>query len=241
MKTIIFATSLVFISVFNVSATPILAFSPEPLNLDTIEQGSSQSITLKGFNNSKHSIHLEDVISQNVGGSNYEFPPTLAPQQNFSIKFQLNTEHLEGPFTHRVVLIETDGTPHVTQIEGVVASKIMFSQRILNLDYYKSGEERQWEFYAWNPKGHNFELFLDSIAQKHFKLQTQKVKLDVNNPEKITESGKTPGLKLKLSYRNNEKAPPAGALKSIRNIVGFYSPQFPGIAVELFMVGYWQD
>ncbi|NLB63646.1 MAG: hypothetical protein GX801_06005, partial [Fibrobacter sp.] len=85
MKTIIFATSLVITAVFNVSATPILAFSPEPLNLDTIEQGSSQSITLKGFNNSKHSIHLEDVISQNVGGSNYEFPPTLAPQQNFSI------------------------------------------------------------------------------------------------------------------------------------------------------------
>lgn len=241
MKTIITSTYLLFFSLCNLQATPVLTFNPDPLALDTIPQGRVQSVTLNGTNNSNHTIHLEDVISQNVGGSNHKFPTQIAPQQKFSISFDLETQYLEGPFTHRVILIETDGTPHVAQVEGVVASPLLFSERILNLDYYRTGDQRQWVIYAYNPQGKAFDLLIDPALSTIFTLNTQKVKLHTSDPTQIREGGNTQGLKLTLSFRDNKKAPPTGAPRSIRHIVSLQSPQFPQIAAELFVVGYWQD
>lgn len=248
MKTFFFVLTLIWIGFVSpifaqnpLRETPAdspLLFSPDPLQLDTLQQGTPQKVILRGKNTSQHSISLQNVLCQNGHSEDFVYPQQIAPQQNFQISYQLNTQDMEGPFTHRIVLVETSGKPWVTLVEGVVASPVMFSQKILDAGYHTAGQTHTWTFYAWNPQGKPLTLQLKSNPS-HLHLKTQKVMLNTTQFDAIQEGGSTPGLKITLMAQS---IPPnkLAHMKSIRHIVSFQSPQWPQAQPEVLIVGYWR-
>lgn len=221
--------------------TSMLVFSPDPFPLGLVEQGTTKHIVLHGKNTGKQTIELETVMSQNVGSSGFKFPTKITPASDFKIEFDLNTANLEGPFTHRIILVEKGGTPHVTLVEGKVDSPILFSQQILDAGYLVPGSKPSWTIYAYNVNGAKFNLELDAEAAKHFQLTTTPVLLNTEKFDEIKEGGKVPGLKLNLTFHNPGNGPVNPKIRSVRQIVNLKTNAWPKATPSLFIVGYWKD
>ena len=215
-------------------------FTPEPLSLGHMEQGTLKHIVLQGKNITKSIVQLESVIDQNVGGSNFVYPKTIAAGQKFQVEFDLNTRGIEGPFNHQIVLIEQGGKPSVTRVEGTIDSPILFSQQMLDAGYVTADSKLQWTIYAWCPKGTKFPLALDSASSARFTLQSTEVLLDTQKFDEIKEGGSAQGLKLTLTAKDFGKGPANPKIRSIRQIVGFTSPNWPKANPEILIVGFWK-
>jgi hypothetical protein len=225
---------------FSQEATTPIQFSPEPLLLGKIEQGAVTHVVLKGKNQTTRSIQLETVMSQNVGSSNFKFPKSIAPGKEIKIEFDLNTAGFEGPFAHRIVLVEEGGHPLVTMIEGEVDAPILFSRQMLDAGYLSPDSKPEWTIYAWNPTGKKFSLGLDSLSSRQFTLQVTPVTLNTKKFDEIQEGGSTPGLKIVLQATNLGKGPTNPKMKSFRQIVTMKSTTWPKATPELLVVGYWK-
>ncbi len=210
----------------------------EPVNLGVLQQGVKKDVEIKGKNISLQAIELESVFNQMTGGENFIYPKKIEPGQNFKINFTLNTAYMEGSFWHNIVLVDTAGTAWVALVQGAVENPIVFSDRILDLGYYKNGVKKTWVFYAWNAENKPLKLNLASSSQKEFKAEFSDVKLNIKNFENIKEGGTTPGVKIALSVANLES--PKNTQKSIRKIVSFICENFPNATPELLVTGYWE-
>ncbi|HSQ41184.1 MAG TPA: hypothetical protein VLM37_02765 [Fibrobacteraceae bacterium] len=215
-------------------------FSPDPQDLGKLEQGATRHVVLNGRNISGKSIELEEVLSQNVGSSNFHFPKTVAADAKVHIEFDFNTADLEGPFTHRIILVEKGGKPDVTLMTGTIESPILFSQQMLDAGFVTPESHPQWTLYAWNPQGKPIELQLDSATARLFSLQKSSVKLDTRKFDDIREGGEMPGLKLILTAKGLGKGPVNPKIRSINQVVSLKSATFPKATPELLVVGYWK-
>ena len=213
-------------------------FEFEPVNLGVLQQGIKKNVEIKGKNISSQTIELESVFNQMTGGENFIYPKKIEPGQNFKINFTLNTAYMEGSFWHNIVLVDTSGTAWTTLVQGKVDNPIVFSERILDLGYYKNGMKKTWVFYIWSTENKALKFKLDSKSQKEFKAEFSDVKLDVRDFENIKEGGTTPAVKVALSVVNLES--PKNAQKSIRRIVSFVCENFPNATPELLVTGYWE-
>jgi hypothetical protein len=218
------------------SAPAIAIISFEPVNLGKLQQGEKREVVLSGKNNSKGSIEVENVINQMTGGENFRFPKVIAPNAQFKIQFTLNTAYMEGDFAHNIVLIETNGKPHVGIVQGSIENPIVFSERYFDLGYYSQGNSKEWTFYVWGAS--NKPLRLKLAANSEFEAVFSAVNLDVKDFDNIREGGSTPGIKVKLSVKKLEL--PKNNQKSIRRIVSFTSEDFPNATPEIQVIGYWR-
>jgi len=214
------------------------AFEFEPVDLGLLQQGIKKDVEIKGKNVSSQTIEVEDVFNQMVGGENFNYPKKIMPGQNFKINFTLNTSYMEGDFLHNIILVDTSGAPHIAKVKGSVENPLVFSERILDLGYYKSGAKKNWVFYVWNKDNKAIKLNLKPESQKEFKADFSNVKLDVRDFENIKEGGNTPAVKINLSVLNLES--PKNNQKSIRKIVSFVCENFPNSTPELLVTGYWE-
>ena len=216
------------------------SFQPDPLDIGTIEQGTSKHVVLKGKNATKDDIKLETVISQNSGASNFNFPANVAAGQPVTIEFDVSTAHLEGPLNFRIVLVEKDGRPSVTSLTGMVDAPVLYSRQILDAGYVTPGAKPTWTFYAWNPASKPIDLSLDSAAALLYTLKTSPVKLDTKKFDDIKEGGAVPGLKLTLTAKDMGQGPVIPKQRSIRQIIGMKTAQWPKATPEVLIVGYWK-
>jgi hypothetical protein len=173
-----------------------------------------------------------------TGGENFVYPKTIKPKQEFKIKFTLNTSYIEGDFMHNIVLVDTSGKPYLTVVKGSVENPIVFSERILDLGFYKKGKQMKWVFYAWNEDNKVLKFKLKPESMKEFRAEFADVKLDVRDFENIKEGGSTPGVKISLYVGELEY--PKNTQKSIRKIVSFICENFPNATPELLVTGYWE-
>jgi len=210
----------------------------EPVDLGILQQGIKKSVEIKGKNISSQSIELESVFDQMTGGENFTYQQKINPGQSFKINFTLNTAYMEGEFMHNIILVDTNGTPYVAMVKGKVENPIVFSERYLDLGFYKNGMQKKWTFYVWNPDKKNLKLKLKPELQKEFKAEFKDVKLDVNDFENLKEGGNTPAVKVTLSVVNLEKPK---NLRSIRKIISFTCENFPNATPELQVTGYWEE
>jgi len=213
------------------------AFEFETVNLGVLQQGTQKDIEINGKNISLQTIELENVFDQMTGGENFVYPKKIVAGQDFKISFTLNTSYMEGDFFHNIVLVDTSGFAWTVSVYGHVENPIVFSERILDLGYYKNGVKKTWIFYAWNAENKALKFKLSPSSQKEFKAEFSNVKLDVKNFENIKEGGTTPGVKIILSVINLES--PKNGQKSIRKIVSFICDDFPNATPELLVTGYW--
>jgi len=211
----------------------------EPVDLGLLQQGIKKNVEIKGKNISSQSIELENVFDQMTGGENFIYPQKINPGQNFKINFTLNTAYMEGDFFHNIILVDTSGTPYIAVVKGKVENPIVFSDRYLDLGFYKRGKQKQWTFYVWNPDKKNLKLKLRPEPQKEFKAEFKDVKLDVNDFENLKEGGDTPAVKVSLSVIELERLKNSG--RSIRKIVSFICENFPNATPELQVTGYWEE
>jgi len=214
------------------------AFEFEPVDLGVLQQGVKKDVEIRGKNISSQTIELENVFNQMSGGENFIYPKTIAAGQNFKINFTLNTAYMEGDFSHNIVLVDTSGAAFVAPVLGSVENPIVFSERILDLGYYKKSAKKTWVFYAWNAENKPLKFKLSAASQKEFKAEFSNVKLDVRDFENIKEGGTTPGLKISLSVIELEPSP--NKQKSVRKIVSFICENFPNATPELLVTGYWE-
>lgn len=235
MKSLLFVLLLVLVSA--TAQTPsVLQFSPPVTVLDTLQQGESKHVVLQGKNTSSSPITLETVLSQNSGPENFKFPQKIAPGQTFQVEYTLPTAYIEGDYTHTIVLIEPNGTPHLTYVTGHVKAPIWFSEKIHDLGYYTPGATVQWTFYAWNPQQKKLALTLSPESASEFTAQITPVQLHTESLDNIREGGKVPGLKITLKPKSLQK----NAGKSIRKLVSFQSKTFPQATPEVLVIGYWK-
>jgi hypothetical protein len=213
-------------------------FELEAVDLGVLQQGVKKNVEIKGKNISLQTIELENVYNLMVGGENFIYPKSIAPGQAFKINFTLNTAYMEGVFEHKIVLVDTNGTPYTTAVKGKIENPVVFSERILDLGYYKKGIKKTWAFYAWNPENKPLKFKLAQKSQKEFKAEFLDVKLDVKDFENIKENGTVPGVKIILS--NLDLEIPKKEQKSIRKIVSFICENFPNATPELLVTGYWE-
>jgi len=211
----------------------------EPVDLGLLQQGIKKNVEIKGKNISSQLIELENVFDQMTGGENFIYPQKISPGQNFKINFTLNTEYMEGDFFHNIILVDTSGTPYMAVVKGKVENPIVFSDRYLDLGFYKKGKQKQWTFYVWNPDKKTLKLKLKPELQKEFKAEFKDVKLDVSDFENIKEGGNTPAVKVTLSVIELERLKNSG--RSIRKIVSFICENFPSATPELQVTGYWEE
>lgn len=212
----------------------------EPLHLGVISQGDPVPVLLQGKSLLTKPLEIEQVLSQNVGPKDFEFATVLQPGRTFQVRYQLDTRGMQGAFSHRIILVEKNGTPHVAEVSGVVEAPILFSKGILDVGYQPDVKSQEWIVYAWAKNGKALQLELEKSLQGEYSLTTQIVQLDVRNVEKIKEGGTTPGLKLVLKPLKMSQAPEGKNGKSIRKSVDFVSPQFPKATPELLLIGYWK-
>jgi len=111
----------------------------------------------------------------------------------------------------------------------------VFSERYLDIGFYKKGMQKKWTFYAWNPDNKPLKLKLKS---EQFKAEFKDVKLDVSDFDNLKEGGNTPAVKVTLSVVH--LTPPESNTRSIRRIVSFTSENFPNATPELMVTGYWE-
>jgi hypothetical protein len=211
----------------------------EPVYLGVLQQGIKKNVEIKGKNISSQLIELENVFDQMTGGENFTYPKKISPGQNFKINFTLNTAYMEGDFTHNIILVDTSGTPYIATVNGKIENPIVFSERYLDLGFYKKGKQKEWTFYVWNSDKKNLKLKLKPELQKEFKVEFKDVQLDVSNFENLKEGGDTPAVKVSLSVVELEK--PKNAVRSIRKIVSFICENFPNATPELQVTGYWEE
>lgn len=217
-------------------ASPFV-FDQEVTPLGTLQQGDKIHVALHGKNTSPAAIALENVISQNSGPADFKFPKSIGPGQKFTIEYNLNTAYLDGPFTHTIVLVGTDGTPYVTYTEGTVNAPVWFSEKIFDLGYHTPGAATEWTFYAWNPGKKPLQLALAAESAQEFSATITPAQLNIEKFDDIREGGAVPGVKIVLKAKNLGK--PTG--KSIRKIVAFVSPTFPQATPEVLVIGYWKN
>jgi hypothetical protein len=213
-------------------------FEFEIVNLGVLSQGIKKNVEIKGRNISSRTIELESVFDQMVGGENFVYPKKITPGQNFKINFTLNTAYMEGNFLHNIILVDTSGTPWIALVQGSVENPIVFSERYLDLGYYKKGMKKTWIFYVWNTENKPMKLKLMPESQKEFKAEFSNVKLDASNFENIKEGGTTPAIKVSLSVVELEF--PKNNQKSIRKMISFSCENFPNATPELQVMGYWE-
>ncbi|MCL2284189.1 MAG: hypothetical protein FWC26_12810 [Fibromonadales bacterium] len=213
-------------------------FEFEPVDLGVLQQGIKKNVEIKGKNVSSQTVEVESVFSQMTGGENHAYPQKIAPGQNFKINFTLNTAYMEGDFLHNVILVDTSGAAWVATVRGSVENPIVFSERILDLGFYKKGNKKTWIFYVWNPENKPLKFKLAPESQKEFKAEFSNVKLNVSDFENLKEGGATPAVKVSLSVTELEY--PKNNQKSIRKIVSFICENFPNATPELLVTGYWQ-
>jgi len=222
-----------------VSAAIANPFVFEPVDLGILQQGIKKGVEIKGKNISSQPIELESVFDQMTGGENFTYPQKINPGQNFKINFTLNTAYMEGDFMHNIILVDTSGIPYVAIVKGKVENPIVFSERYLDLGFYKKGMQKKWTFYVWNSDKKPLKLKLKPEMQKEFKAEFKEVKLDVDDFENLKESGNTPAVKVSLSIVDLEK--PKNSIRSIRKIVSFVCENFPSATPELQVTGYWEE
>ena len=235
--------SFLFILVFAAFAVQnagkeINPFVFEPVDLGILQQGIKKNVEIKGKNISSQLIELENVFDQMTGGENFIYPQKINPWQNFKINFTLNTAYMEGDFMHNIILVDTSGTPYIATIMGKVENPIVFSERYLDLGFYKKGMQKKWTFYVWNPDKKILKLKLKPELQKEFKAEFKEVKLDVSDFENLKEGGNTPAVKISLSIVDLEK--PKNSVRSIRKMISFICENFPNATPELQVTGYWE-
>jgi len=211
----------------------------EPVDLGTLQQGIKKSVEINGKNTSSQLIELENVFDQMTGGENFIYPQKINPGQNFKINFTLNTAYMEGDFVHNIILVDTSGTPYIANVKGKVENPIVFSERYLDIGFYKKGKQKNWTFYVWNADKKPLKLKLKPELQKEFKAEFKDVKLDVSDFENLKEGGNTPAVKVSLSVLELEK--PKNSVRSIRKIVTFICENFPNATPELQVTGYWEE
>jgi hypothetical protein len=215
------------------------SFEFEPVDLGLLPQGVKKNVEIKGKNISSQTIEVESVFNQMTGGENFAYPKKIAPNQEFKINFTLNTAYMEGDFLHNIILVDTSGAPYIARVKGSVDNPFIFSEKILDLGYYKKGAKKTWTFYVWNKDSKTIKLKLKPESQKEFKADFSNVKLDVSDFENIKEGGTTPAVKVNLSVVELEL--PKSNLKSIRKIVSFASENFPNATPDLLVTGYWEQ
>ncbi|GHV13269.1 hypothetical protein AGMMS49938_07590 [Fibrobacterales bacterium] len=228
-----------------------------PVNLGLLQQGIKKEVSISGQNTFNQAIEVETVIDQMTGGDNFQFPKKISPNEKFTIKFTLSTAYMEGDFTHNIILIATDGKPFVAQVSGSVENPIIFSERILDLGFYKQGNKKNWVLYAWNAQGKPINLKLASNSSQEFTAEFTEVKIDTSDFENIKEistatkpsvavpatknipdTKTTPATKINLSVKKLQL--PKNNQKSIRQIVSFESKTFPNSTPEILITGYWE-
>jgi hypothetical protein len=211
----------------------------ESVDLGILQQGIKKDVEIKGKNISSQLIEIENVFDQMTGGENFTYPKKISPGQNFKINFTLNTAYMEGDFVHNIILVDTSGTPYIATVRGKVENPIVFSERYLDLGFYKKGMQKKWTFYVWNPDKKTLKLKLKQELQKEFKAEFKEVKLDAGDFENLKEGGNTPAVKVTLSVVELEK--PKNSARSIRKIVSFICENFPNATPELQVTGYWEE
>jgi len=232
---------LLLSSAFAMQNTALKADNPfefESVDLGLLQQGIKKNVEIRGKNISSQTIELENVFNQMSGGENFIYPQRITPGQNFKINFTLNTAYMEGDFLHNIILVDTSGTAWIALVKGSVENPIVFSERILDLGYYKKGVKRTWVFYVWNAESKSLSLKLSPKSQKEFKAEFSNVKLDVRDFENPKEGGNTPAVKISLSVTELET--PKNGQRSIRKIVSFVCENFPNATPELLVTGYWE-
>jgi len=229
---------LIFFVCLTVNNAFANTFVFEPVDLGVLQQGIKKDVEIKGKNVSSQTIEVESVYNLMTGGENFVYPKRITPGQNFKINFTLNTAYMEGNFEHKIVLVDTSGQPWVALVRGSVENPIVFSERILDLGFYKKGNKKNWSFYVWNPKNKPLKFKLAPQSQKEFKAEFSNVKLDVRDFENLKEGGTTPAIKINLSVTELEY--PKNNQKSIRRIVSFICEDFPNATPELLVTGYWE-
>lgn len=235
MKSLLYV--LLFTGISITAQTPsVLQFSSPVTVLDTLQQGETKRVVLQAKNTASSPIVLETVLSQNSGPENFKFPQKIAPGQTFQVEYTLQSAYMEGDFTHTIVLVEPNGTPHLTYVAGHVKAPIWFSEKIHDLGYYTSGSSVQWTFYAWNPQHQKLALALSPESASEFTAQITPVQLHTESLDNIREGGKVPGLKITLKPKTLQK----NTGKSIRKIVSFRSKTFPQATPEVLVIGYWK-
>ena len=227
--------SLLALPSFAQKASPF-SFGKDVHSVGNLEQGQKTHVVLHAKNTSPGPVALENVISQNSGPENFRFPKSIKPGQDFTVEYDLNTAYMEGPFTHSIVLIDTDGHTYVTYAEGSVKAPVLFSEKMLDLGYYAGGAT-EWTFYAWNPDSKALDLALSPESSKEFSASISPVRLDTRQFDAIKEGGQVPGLKITLKVKQLEKT----GTKSIRKLVSFQSKAFPSATPEVLAVGYWKQ
>jgi len=229
---------LIFFVCLTVNNAFANSFEFDPVNLGVLQQGIKKNVEINGKNVSSQIIEVENVYNLMTGGENFVYPKSIIPGQNFKINFTLNTAYMEGDFEHKIVLVDTSGKPWVALVRGSVENPIVFSERILDLGFYKKGNKKNWIFYVWNPENKSLKLKLAPGSQKEFKANFSSVKLDVRDFENLREGGTTPAVKINLSVAELES--PKNNQKSIRKIVSFICENFPNATPELLVTGYWE-
>jgi hypothetical protein len=179
------AASIAFAAGVPASSSAVFEF--EPVDLGLLQQGIKKPVEIKGKNVSSRAIEVESVFNQMVGGENFVYPKRIASKAEFKINFTLNTEYMEGDFSHNIILVDTSGTPYIAIVKGKVENPIVFSERILDLGFYKNGTQKTWVFYVWNAESKAMKLKLKPESQKEFKAEFKDVKLDVRDFENLKE------------------------------------------------------
>jgi hypothetical protein len=234
-----FLLLLVFAAFAMQSTGKVNIFAFEPVDLGVLQQGIKKNVEIKGKNISSHSIELENVFDQMTSGENFIYPKKISPGHSFKIHFTLSTAYMEGDFMHNIILVDTNGTPYITTISGKVENPVVFSERYLDLGFYKKKKKKKWKFYVWNPDKKPLKLKLKREMQKEFRAEFKDVKLDVSDFENIKEGGSTPAIEVSLSVVDLERFKNSG--RSIRKIVSFLCENFPNATPELQVTGYWEE
>lgn len=219
-------------------ADEVLQFMPDPYEVGEISQGDVRHLKLGGANVSAKTVEIESVHCQGVGCSNFRYPKAVRSREPVNVELDFSAESMEGAFSNVVVLVEPDGTPHPVAFQGVVKAPFLFSEKLFDAGYYKSGEKREWTFYVWSADGKTVpDLTLSVESSGEFSAAVKNVKLDVRKPDAVKEGGKVPGLKVTLRTKGLSRS---GSQKSLSKIVSFKSKAFPGATPEVLVVGYWK-
>ena len=235
---------LFLVSLFTLSALTwaddVIAFPTDSYELGEIPQGESRHVKIGGANLSKNTVNIETVLCQGVGCSNFKFPKTVQPREPVNIEFDFSTATLEGPIANVIVIVETDGKTHPLAMQGVVKAPFIFSEKMFDAGYYKSGEKREWTFYVWGEdKKSRPDLELKKEFSDEFSVQVKNVSLNVENFDSIREGGKVPGQKITLRTKGLVKDPKLKQ-KSLSKIVSFESKKYPKATPEVLIIGYWK-
>jgi hypothetical protein len=230
--------ALIALFVFSLSlyATEVLELSPKTANLGKMKQGDTKQLQIKIKNTSTATVVLDLVLSQNIGSSNFKYPESLAAGQSGVLNFDFSSAFLEGAFTHNIIVV-ANNVNHIAQINGAVENPIQFSNRVIDLGFVGAdGKAESEAFYIWpEDQKKEFEIMPASTNNPALKFIVTKVKLDISNPTEIVEGGKTWGYKVLVKADGLKKKS-----KSIRELIGFVSPQYPKATPEAQLVGYWK-